>query len=72
MNLESIGAELVISSFLMMVKDGMMLNPIEHKYIWLYWNATYFANELSGSEDCGRFANTRSWKSMLLLMIWVS
>lgn len=41
-DIEGINSELILSSFVMMVKDGMKLNPATHKYIYGFWNAGYY------------------------------
>lgn len=41
-DLDSIGSELAISSFTMLVYDGMKLNPVAHPFIYKFWNEGYW------------------------------
>jgi hypothetical protein len=53
----SIGAELAVSSFVWMVKDGMVLDPARHKYIIDQLNVTYHPFRYRDFERLSRFQN---------------
>ena len=55
--LASQGSEFAVSSFLWMVKDGMVLDPVRHKYILDQLNIGYFPYRYRDLERLAKFQN---------------
>jgi hypothetical protein len=59
-DMASIGGELALSSFLWMVKDGMVLDPVRHKYILEQLNIANYPFRYRELERLAKFQN-RLW-----------
>jgi len=57
-DLDSIGAQFAISSFYWMVKDGMVLDPVRHKYILQQLNVANWPFRYRELERLAKFQNT--------------
>jgi hypothetical protein len=51
------GSDFAVSSFLWMVKDGMVLDPIRHKYLFDQLNISYFPYRYRDIERLSNFQN---------------
>lgn len=56
-DLAPVGGELALSSFVWMVKDGMVLNPIRNKVLWENLNFNYFPYRYRDIERFAAFQN---------------
>ena len=56
-DLASIGSDFALSSFVWMVKDGMVLDPVRHKYILEQLNIANFPYRYREMERLSRFQN---------------
>lgn len=56
-DLAKVGSDFALSSFLWMVKDGMVLDPVRHKYILEQLNVGYFPFRYSLMERLAAFQN---------------
>ena len=55
--LESVGAEFAVSSFVWMVHDGMVLDPVRHKVLLEWLNVTHFPFRYADIERMVTFQN---------------
>ncbi|MBX9947248.1 MAG: hypothetical protein K2Y40_24460 [Reyranella sp.] len=53
----AVGGELALASFVWLVKDGMVLNPIRHRLILEYLNVSYFPFRYRDMERLAAFQN---------------
>ena len=56
-DLAAVGSDFAVSSFLWMVKDGLMLDPVRHKYIIEQLNVGYFPFRYRELERLSQFQN---------------
>ncbi|HYI04862.1 MAG TPA: hypothetical protein VD858_08220 [Reyranella sp.] len=52
-----VGSDFAVSSFLWMVKDGMVLDPVRHKYILEQLNSSYYPFRYRDMERLAQFQN---------------
>ena len=56
-DLAAVGSDFAVSSFLWMVKDGLVLDPVRHKYIIEQLNVGYFPFRYRELERLSQFQN---------------
>ena len=54
---QKVGSDFAVSSFLWMVKDGMVLDPVRHKYILEQLNSAYYPYRYRDLERLAIFQN---------------
>jgi hypothetical protein len=54
---QKIGGDFAVSSFVWMVKDGMVLDPVRHKYILEQLNSSYYPFRYRDMERLANFQN---------------
>ncbi len=54
---QQVGSDFAVSSFLWMVKDGMVLDPVRHKYILEQLNSVYYPFRYRDMERLAAFQN---------------